>query len=441
MSPISKIKLVKQTTRYLFAQSYIAGMKWMPAILFISLLYCSAAFSQQTIKGRVIAATSGAPVAGSSVFISNTSKGTTADKEGRFEITNVPFGKHELVVSSIGYETNVFSFSSDQLPLQLRVELTLKVKELQNVTVEPSVEEGWDKWGKLFTDNFVGQTPNALNCKIKNEKAIRFRFFKKSNRVIAYSDEPVILQNKALGYIISYQLEEFEVNFKTGATLFAGYPLFEDIDKSGKGRQQRWQRNRDKAYYGSMMHFMYCLYHDSLQEQGFEVRRMRKEPNTEKQRVKAVYRRTRVVKTGLNGVSVITSNKDSLLASSTDSVEYYERILQQDDYKEIYGREILKADSIVLETNPNYKSIFFTDYLYITYKNEIEDEAYILFHRERRSRTYQRSYITLANQNPIVIDKNGNYYPPQEVFSMAYWGWSEKMADFLPIDYKPGSDK
>ena len=390
----------------------------------------------------MIDAVSGAPVAGSSVFISNTSKGTTADKEGQFEITNVPFGKHELVISSIGYETNVFSFSSDQLPLKVKVELTLKVKELQNVTVEPSVEEGWDKWGKLFTDNFIGQTPNALHCKIKNEKAIRFRFFKKSNRVIAYADEPVIVENKALGYIINYQLEEFEVNFKTRATVFSGYPLFEDIDKNRKGLQQKWERNRDKAYYGSMMHFMYCLYHDSMQEQGFEVRRMRKEPNTEKERVKSVYRRTRMVKITPNGTSsVITSHNDSLLASSPDSVKYYERILQQDDYKEIYGRELLKADSLVLETAPNYKSIFFTDYLYITYKKEIEDEEYLLFHREKRSRTFQRSYITLANQNPIVIDVNGNYYPPQEVFSMAYWGWSEKMADFLPIDYKPGNNK
>jgi len=421
----------------LFAQSYIAGMKKMPAIFILFLLCSCITFSQQTIKGRVITAVGGTPVAGSSVFISNTSKGTTADKEGKFEITDVPFGKHELVISSIGYETNVFSFSSEQLPLQVRVELTVKVKELQNVTVEPSIEEGWNKWGKLFTDNFIGQTPNAAHCRIKNEKAIHFRYFKKSNRVIAYADEPIILENKALGYKISYQLEEFEVSFKTRATVFSGYPLFEDLDKTRK----KWERNRDKVYYGSMQHFMYCLYHDSMQQQGFEVRRMVRIPNKEKERVKEVYRRMRSTRTGPSGSLFITTNKDSLQAASPDSLEYYERVLQQDDYKEIYGRELLNADSLILKSDKNYKSVFFTDYLYITYKNEIEDAEYILFHNEKRSRTFQRSYITLANQQPIIIDVNGNYYPPQEVFSMAYWGWSEKMADFLPIDYKPTGDK
>src|SRR5215510_3614474 len=127
-------------------------MKLMPAVLFF-LFFVNAGFSQQTIKGRVIAAGSGQPLPGSSVFITNTSKGTTADKNGYFELNDVPAGKHELIISGIGYETNVYSFSSEQLPLQLRVEMEIKVQELNNVTVEPFLEEGWDKWGQTFLDN------------------------------------------------------------------------------------------------------------------------------------------------------------------------------------------------------------------------------------------------------------------------------------------------
>jgi CarboxypepD_reg-like domain len=396
-------------------------MKSIPAFLLFFVLLPGIIISQPTIKGKVVNADDGTPVPGSSVFISNTSKGTTADKNGYFELNDIPAGKHELVVSSVGYETNVFSFSAEQLPLQLKIELGIKVKELQNVTVEPSVEEGWDKWGKLFTDNFIGQTPHALNCKIKNEKAIRFRYFRKSNRVIAYADEPVILENKALGYRISYQLEEFEVNFKTNTSMFSGYPLFEEMDKNRK----KWVRNRDKAYYGSLMHFMYCLYHDSLEQQGFEVRRMKRIYNTEKERIKNVYS------------TLLGTGKNISGHLSQDSIDYYERILQQDDYKEIYDHQLLTADSLVVQTEGNYKTIFFTDYLYITYKKETEDAEYLLFHRENRSRTFQRSYIFLPNSTPVIIDMNGSYYPPQEIITMAYWGWSEKMADCLPIDYTP----
>ncbi|HEY6503945.1 MAG TPA: carboxypeptidase-like regulatory domain-containing protein [Chitinophagaceae bacterium] len=415
-------------------------MKKIPAILFFILAGHAFSFSQPTIKGRVVNISTGAPVPGSSVFINNTSKGTTADKNGNFELNDVPPGKHELIISSIGYETNVFPFTAEQLPLQLKVELEVKVKELKNVIVEPSVEEGWAKWGRMFTENFIGRTPNARHCKIKNENAIRFRYYKKSNRVVAYADEPVILENKALGYRISYQMEEFEVNFKTGVTFFAGYPFFEDIDKNRKGLQQKWGRNRDKAYYGSMMHFMYGLYHDSLQQQGFEVRRMRRIPNEEKERVKKAYRVPRVVSSQTNGITITTNRKDIPPEQHLDSTEYYERILRQKDFLEIYGHQLLTRDSLIVNEEEGYKVLFFTDYLYVTYKNETEDPEYIAQSGENRGPVFQRSYISMPNANPVAIDKQGNYYPPQEIFSSAYWGWSEKMADCLPIDYKPSKD-
>ena len=355
-----------------------------------------------------------------------------SDRQGEFELKDIPVGKHDLIVSSIGYETNVFSFDAGQLPLQVKMEMRVKVRELQNVTVEPSVEEGWDKWGRLFTDNFVGNIPNGLQCKIKNQKAIRFRYYKKSNRVIAYADEPVILENKALGYKISYQLEDFEVNFKSGATYFAGYPFFEEMEKNKK----KWQRNREKSFQGSMMHFMRSLYHDKLASEGFEVRRMVRVPNSEKERVKKIYLPSLNNRTiTFNGDSISVNRPDSL---SKDSMDYYDRVMQQKDYTEIYSPALLTADSLVAQIDGNYKVIFFTDYLYITFKKETEDKEYLLFHHERRSPTFQRSYIWLTNLNPIAIDANGSYYPPQEIFSMSYWGWEEKMANMLPLDYEPG---
>jgi hypothetical protein len=250
----------------------------IPAFFCLLFFIPAIVFSQRTVQGKVVNAASKEPVAGSSVFISNTSFGTVTNRDGYFEIAGIPSGKYDLIISSVGYETSVYSFSSDQLPLKLRVEMQVKVKELANVTIEPSVEEGWDKWGKVFQDNFVGQTPNAKQCKIKNESSIRFRYYRKSNRLVAYSDDPIILENKALGYIIKYQLEDFEINYKTNTTLFVGYPFFEEIDKKRKGLQRRWQKSRDKAYYGSMMHFMRAIYNNKLADEGYEVRRMVRRP-------------------------------------------------------------------------------------------------------------------------------------------------------------------
>lgn len=404
----------------------------MPAIFFILFTSIHAAFSQATIKGVVLNHAGGEPLAGSSVFINNSSKGVVSGKNGEFELAGIPPGKHDLIISSIGFETTVFSFHTDQLPLQLRIEMRVKVRELENVTVEPSVEESWARWGKVFMESFVGITPNAAGCKLKNHKAVRFRFFKKSNRIIAFADEPLVLENKRLGYKISYQLEEFEINFKTGATVYAGYPFFEDMG----GDKKKWSKNREEAYYGSMLHFMRSLYYDKLADEGFEVRRMKRLPNLEKERVKGIYallHQPSRRQVGSNGV--IKNPLDSL---PKDSVRYYEAVLRQKDYRELYGANLLTADSILAGEEDKIKILLFPDYLHITFKRETEDKAYLMYFGENRKPAFQQSLIWLASMQPVSVVENGSYYPPQEIFSAAYWAWEEKLANLLPIDYLPG---
>ena len=409
-------------------------MKRITAIFFFTLISFTG-LCQRTIKGRVVNASSGATIAGCSIFIASTSKGTVSDNAGAFQLENVPPGKHELIISSIGYETNVFSFTEEQLPLLLKIELTIKVKELENVTIEPSVEEGWDKWGKSFMDNFIGNTENALQCRIKNEKSIRFRYYKKTNRLTAYCDEPVIVENKALGYTISYQLENFELNFKEQSISYLGYPLY--VPMGGKGRQQKWQRKRDEAYTGSILHFMRSLYSNQLVEEGFEVRRMVRTPNYEKQRVKALYSSGLRKKLANNGMKIEISKGITVAGDTGDSSDYYQSVLQQKDYFEEYGTTILSADSLVVETNPTYKLIHFDDFIFVTFKKEMEEVGYLSTEFSKRNVTYQRSLVMLLGNKLITLDKSGSFYNPQDFFTAAYWAWSEKMANSVPVDYWP----
>lgn len=405
-------------------------MKWQALFFLLIIGYTLAA--QNSIKGKVVNDATGAAVPGCSVFIANTSKGTTSNSEGYFELNDVPAGNHELVISSIGYETNVFSFSSDKLPLQLQVKLKIKVKELETVVVEPSVEEGWDKWGKTFLETFIGTTENAFRCKIRNTDKIKFRFYKKSNRLVAYADEPLKIENKALGYTINYQLEDFEINFKQGSTLFLGYPLFKE---SGKDRKV-WERHRKETYLGSMMYFFRSLYEDSLKEHGFEVRRMWRDPNAEKERVKTIYQPQRITKkdsiTGTMFVQIVDPP-----GLSPDSVRYYKQVLRQKDYIEKYGSDLLTADSLFVKQDGAYKLLYFPNYLFITCKNRFEEKAYLQSKMENRSPGFQQSFLYLTQSNPVWIERNGNYYNPRDIFSMGYWAWSDKMGDNLPLDYEP----
>lgn len=356
--------------------------------LILTIFTCPTAFSQMQIKGHVVNSTTGVAIPSASVFISNTSKGTTSNSSGYFELNDVPGGKQELVISSIGYETNVFVFNSNQLPLLLKIEMNLKVKELEGVIVEPSVEETWEKWGTTFLKNFVGTSANSFKCKIRNEKAIHFRYFKKSNRLVAYSDEPVLLENKALGYLISYQLENFELNFQQKTVFFQGYSLFKSLDKNGN-EKDKWKKNRSEAYEGSIMQFLRSVYNNRIEAEGFEVRRM---------------------------VKYVDTDKHEIIR---------------------HGDHLLNADSLVQATESGLKEIYFPDYLYITYKNELEEPGYLLTQFPQRRATWQRSYVTLVNGNSIVIDRSGNYFDAQDFLTTAYWGWSEKFANTLPLDYEP----
>jgi len=403
----------------------------------VLLLFCIPVLAQQNIQGVVVNASTGIPIPGASVFISNTSKGATTNANGEFLLTNVPIGKHNLVISNIGYETNVFPFSEAKLPLRIKVELTMKVKELENVVVEHSIEEGWDKWGKTFMDYFVGTTANAADCSIKNEKAIKFRYFKRSNRVKAYADEPIILENKALGYIVKYQLEEFEVNFTEETFVFLGYTLFEKMQSTNKTRLAYWRKNRKAAYRGSILDFMRSLYNNKLEQNGFEVLRAKRVPNVEKERVKELYKMARARKGGGTAAidlgTVFSSYPD-------DSINYFQTVLQQKDYTEFLGRELLTADSLLLRSEGESKTLYFENYIYVLYTIELAEEGFVKTIYPPVKAAEQQSYATLLNGDAISIDKLGNYYNPRSFSTSSYWSWSEKMANMLPIDYDPKDD-
>jgi hypothetical protein len=402
-------------------------MSRLTILCFILVLSFLSAPAQMLIKGRVVNAGTGEVIPGASVFISNSSKGTSTNSTGNFEINDIPTGKYDLVISSVGYETNVFSFTEKQLPLTLKVELQQKVKELANVTVEPYVEEGWDKWSKVFTDNFIGGSENAKKTRILNTEDLRFRYFKKSNRLIAYSDKPLQIENKGLGYNITYQLEEFEVKFSENRSFFLGYSLFKEMGRDRKG----WIRNRKEALNGSLMHFLRCLYVDSLKQNGFELRRMERHKNTEKARVRAL------ISAGMTNLvhrsNDVPANDPHL---STDSTEYYRKVLRQRDLIETYGTSILTADSVLLRKEGEYKLLAFENYLFITYKNEVEEEGYLRSHLESRKATWQTSFLVLPDLNAVWIDRSGNYFNPADMLTMGYWGWSDKMGDCLPSDYE-----
>ena len=409
------------------ASCFILAKRMKYLFTLLILFFANAAFGQKELQGVVVSAENNMPVPAASIFLNNTSVGTTAGSNGSFTLW-VPAGRYDLVVSSVGYETYTQNITAATLPDQLTIRLQPKAKELETVIVEPFEKDGWQKWGKFFLDNFIGMSDNAQNCVIKNSGAIKFRHSKKDNKLTAVAMEPLQIENKALGYTVTYQLEGFTYDFNTKYLIYQGYPFFQPM-KGGAARQRQWAARRQQVYEGSMMHFMRSLYRNTLTEEGFQVRRLQKIPNWEKQRVKAQRAKYTIRQTSANGQVTISDT------TPPDSSGYYNRILAQEDYFDKIGRELLTGDSIAYAVNTTTAGLGFPDYLLVIYNKKTAPAAYV--QQFPKSGTAMASQLTLMNNTDIQVQSNGSYYNPVDLLSMGYWAWSEKIATMLPFDYLP----
>ena len=390
---------------------------------FIFLFLSLVAGSQKLIKGVVVEEEKNAPIPNASVFLNTTAIGTITTTHGDFSLT-IPNGKFELVVSAIGYETYAQSINAIDAPDFITVKMKIKVQELEAVTIQPYEKDGWQKWGQFFLENFIGKSAFAKDCKIKNIDAIKFRY-STNKELSAFADEPLVIENRALGYTLRYQLESFQYSFGTHYLLHTGYPFFQPM-KGNSARQRRWEHNRNEAFEASMMHFMRAIYRNKINEEGFELRALEKVPNLEKQRVKAVYAgNSRTIKSEDGRLTMMAINKDS--------ADYYSSIMRQPDYTNVIGKNILTGDSVAYSIDSTTAGMDFKNYLLVIYNKMAPREFRQQFPGASAG---MMSEITLINGEPIEIQANGNYFHPINLMSTGYWAWSEKIATMLPFDYK-----
>ena len=82
-------------------------------LMTVVLLFTTIAFSQSTIKGKVMDADMGAPLPGANVVEKGTTNGTVTDFDGNFTLTTQSTSG-VIVISYVGFATKTFSFSSNQ---------------------------------------------------------------------------------------------------------------------------------------------------------------------------------------------------------------------------------------------------------------------------------------------------------------------------------------
>jgi hypothetical protein len=213
---------------------------------------------------------SGKPLPYVAVYVNNTSIGTQTDKAGKFLIVvAAQYKKVELVASFIGFKPEV----KQLLPAPGKTSNVVFKLDLNNAIAEVIVkgkrDKHWKRKWRIFENGLLGDSPFARQCSILNPEAITLAMDEQTGRVTATSTEPVLIQNPALGYRISFHMSKFESNGRK--TFLAGYKFFRDTLAEDPDKQKKQVRNRDAAFKDSFRNFLVCLSRGELAANSIEV--------------------------------------------------------------------------------------------------------------------------------------------------------------------------
>jgi len=229
----------------------------------------------QFVHGIVHDKSDNSKIGFASIYINGTSVGTNSDQNGYFELDISKYGSLPLTISALGYYSVTLADFSREKPIE--VYLTPKMFELNEVVVKGK-KGNWNTYIQIFKKQFLGSSANALRCDILNEKDLRF-FNINDTSLSAYSLNPLIINNKALGYNITYYLDKFIYNyqkdekhiFNETCFILGNYLFKDDLLTLSESEKIAVERRRRNAYLGSRMHFFRLLYLGNLHHRGQNI--------------------------------------------------------------------------------------------------------------------------------------------------------------------------
>lgn len=227
-------------------------------------------FSQE-LSGFVFNAKDSIALESVTVYFDGTNIGTITNSNGFFKIKKDNALNSPLIISSMGYETIAISNATAPLP---KIYLNPKAELLDEVVLSP---DPWSRKKKLaiFKREFLGASEESKKCKIINEDDIKLHYNPNTKMLSASADAPLILENKYLGYRITYNLMDFIYQvpgksdlFSSQMCYYSGTSFYEELKEKVK---KRFLKAREEAYNGSTLHFMRSLSEQKLTENGFQI--------------------------------------------------------------------------------------------------------------------------------------------------------------------------
>ena len=227
--------------------------------------FSTSLIAQQAITGRITDAEDGLPVSGASIFIANTTVGTTSSEAGNYSLTFHGTGSFEIVVSHVGYQSVFYKIETPKEAHQYNV--ALKTNELEEVNIR-AAKTYKNRDVDLFWRILLGEKPSRNGIEVLNPEKVYF-YLNNENVLTAMIREPIEIVNHQMGYRIRYVLESFRHNYQNNETVRRGKPFFEEMTPQNNRQKERWGKNRQEVYAVSFNRFLRALYKQQIHEEGF----------------------------------------------------------------------------------------------------------------------------------------------------------------------------
>jgi hypothetical protein len=391
--------------------------------LILLLFFCPfVAFSQTTISGKVVTTESHTGIGKVSVFLSNSSYGTVTAEDGSFTLVGVKPGQYDLIASSIGFQDFSKTILVGNEPINIDIPLATKVNQLRGVVI--TTNANWKKNYEEFKKAFIGTTENAKSCVVENPHVVNLINSSRRHTLEGWSDDFFIVDNKALGYRVKFLIDTFANNGITGIISWQGKAVFEELPGSPE-QKKAWKLKRQETYYGSSRDFYKSLYMGALAKEGFIMKRLHRELNPERPQEGLILQKIKYFHD---------------IHPSRDSLNYW---IGKESLSKYFHESLspvpLEPYQIFAKTDkPGLFIISFTDCLYVIYTKRREEQDFKDLYRPLDMPNYEISVLTLSEPY-AVFDMNGvvvNGAPLNE------GTWSKaKLAELLPYDYSPETDK
>ena len=226
----------------------------------------------QILRGTVYDAATRKPVPDAFVYLDGTVISTTTDVMGRFEIKPPGVINTQLIVHHLSYAPFTIPNPFQEIPEAIY--LQEKSRQLTEAVVSADRFTRAQKM-KAFKEQFLGTTKPGASCEILNEEDITISYDLQTQTLTAFSDNPIVVVNRFLGYKIHFTLVEFKTVFSGNKidhayarqSFYAITSSYEDLNPNNR----TFQRRRNEVYEHSLAYFYKNLIQGSLEKASFRL--------------------------------------------------------------------------------------------------------------------------------------------------------------------------